>query len=729
MSNQTPHFRLRPGIRFRSDSTSTGFHFVAEDVVNNKYWRIGSIEYEMCALLDGNRNLLDSIAFGRKHSRLLSSHPHSRIHQALVWLVQSGLVESILPTALNNTASNNETEKSKTTSLPKANAKLFDPSSFRVPLVDGLKLDAVSAGWTGLFTIPLGVIVVLLWLVAIALVFSRYQEILTLTTGLFVAGKQWWLLLAWVVLKFVHEAGHAIACVRIGARTGGAGIGFLFFTPTPFVMVSNTWSVPNKWSRILVSAAGMIFELTLAAIAIVVLVNVESLAVQQFCAAIITLGTFSTLVFNGNPLMKFDGYYILIDLIGRPNLWQDGRSSVKAFFAKLLYDAKTQQPQPASILLYGLASLAWRTLTLTTIGWGLWVAWDGIGLMVVIGFACLWFVLPYVLNRQPSEPTVKFMTLLKNWKLYLPNLRRLAVLVTPIVLIGLLPSPFQIYWPGHIDYIEPLELRSSAAGVVVEVLKHDGDWVQEGDEILRMKNPTLQLEYEAAALEAELNKQRILTLRAQKRESELQAEEAALIANEFHKQSLSKQIAGLNMASTRSGKLLLRGSRNLTGTYLEEGTAVGFVVKPDQLEVNAILPQDSWEMVANHFNQETHIHLSTGEVWTGELIQVLPRSTTTLNTPSLGGNFGGPIAVEIGTNEEGEQELRTLKPRLQTRISLVERRRLWGLFNDTDPQLPPPGLHCSVRLAGEQESIWATVGRWIVAAFSIRFKAESQSST
>ena len=165
----------------------------------------------------------------------------------------------------------------------------------------------------------------------------------------------------------------------------------MFFAPSPYVDVTGLWSVPNRWSRILVSASGMLFEITLAAIAIILACTVDNSSIRYLCFSIATLGTFTTIAFNGNPLMRYDGYYILVDLIDRPNLLAgcqpvDGKPIFRLGYSKDTEDHFWSVP----LLIYGICCWISRFLLMSAMGWGMWMTWDGAGLLVIAFFACLW---------------------------------------------------------------------------------------------------------------------------------------------------------------------------------------------------------------------------------------------------------------------------------------------------------------------------------------------------
>jgi putative peptide zinc metalloprotease protein len=677
-----------------------------EDRALQKFWRIGSLEYEVCSALDGRAPCSEIIQ--KLVARSLSAHEagQDRIQKILIWLLQSGLAQEVHPV----------------TGLPVENARfgppapskakrMFDPSSFRVPLLTGEALDKVASQFAWLVSWPCLLIAVAVWVVAIVTSIQNSQSLVDLGRKLFVPGSQWWWLLAWGILKLVHETGHAVACVRTGSKTKGAGLGFMFFAPMPYVDVTNLWRIESKWSRALVSAAGMLFEMTLAAVAILIACNSDNTSLRYLCFSIATLGTFTTLAFNGNPLMRFDGYYIFVDLIGRPNLWQDAASSIRTFTASWIFKTPNQQSWSVLLLAYGFASWISRTILLLTMAWGVWITWDGLGLIVVVFFVCLWFVLPILGRIRNTSTPLAGSSCLATLRSICPRKAiRAGLILAGIFLCSFLPSPIQVYWPATVEYVAPSEIRTETAGFVAEVLVHDGQGVLQGDEILRLSNPSLDLEWIASRSALQTSEEKCTVLRAQRKHSELQAEEANYASLQVKHQILDAKKNGLVLKASRAGVLLARMSHNLPGSFLPEGQSIGMIVDPAQIEVKASIPQDAWEVVAQSVHELASITLFTGQHLKGEVLETLPRTSDQLESSWLGGLYGGPLPVVMSKDAKGESQLKTESPRLQTRIRLLR-----------DEPLPPPGALCSVRLQKHRESIWQTGYRWIKAAVQVHF--------
>jgi putative peptide zinc metalloprotease protein len=140
-----------------------------------------------------------------------------------------------------------------------------------------------------------------------------------------------WLLVAISVVKVLHELGHALACKHFGGEVRELGLMLLVFAPCLYCDVSDAWRMPSKWQRMAVSAAGIFAEMAIAAMATIIWWYAQPGVVQLVAMNIMIVCTVGTLLVNGNPLLRYDGYYLLADLVETPNLWQRSREVLRRF--------------------------------------------------------------------------------------------------------------------------------------------------------------------------------------------------------------------------------------------------------------------------------------------------------------------------------------------------------------------------------------------------------------
>ena len=184
----------------------------------------------------------------------------------------------------------------------------------------------------------------------------------------FQAGNLLWLAATMALVKVLHELGHLLACKHFGAECHELGLMFLLFTPSLYCDVSDAWTLPTKWQRIAVSAAGVYVEVFVAAVCTFVWWSSEPGLLNSLCLNVMFICSVSTLVFNGNPLMRFDGYYVLSDLLEVPNLQTRSRSALSRLLTRWSLGRELAGPgmaagdRPTLLVCYALAAIANRWL-------------------------------------------------------------------------------------------------------------------------------------------------------------------------------------------------------------------------------------------------------------------------------------------------------------------------------------------------------------------------------
>jgi putative peptide zinc metalloprotease protein len=172
--------------------------------------------------------------------------------------------------------------------------------------------------------------------------------------------------LVYPIVKALHELGHGLALRHLGLEVREIGILVAAFIPTPYVDASSSIKLERRRDRIFVAAAGMAVELFLGGIALMVWVGAEPGALRAICYNVVFISGFSTLLYNGNPLQRYDGYYILTDAIGVPSLGARSGQMIAGYFRKLVL-GESSVPMPeatkserALFLLYGPTSFVYR---------------------------------------------------------------------------------------------------------------------------------------------------------------------------------------------------------------------------------------------------------------------------------------------------------------------------------------------------------------------------------
>jgi putative peptide zinc metalloprotease protein len=309
-------------------------------------------------------------------------------------------------------------------------------------------------------------------------------------------------------IKVLHEFGHGLACRAFGGECRDLGVMLLVFTPCLYCDVSDAWRFPDRARRILVAAAGMYFEFLLAAVASLVWATAEPGLLSRVCLTVVVVSSVSTLLFNANPLMRYDGYYILSDALEVPNLAQRSASALRQQFLRLIFgdDAPRDPLAPHGrqrwYIAYAVASALYR--------WGLTLA-----IVVMLVAAAR----PYRLENLSrlagvimlasivAAPIVSLRRMLpKSRTTERMKPRRIGIAVGVLLLIvgfiAFVPVPHGIDAPCELQLRDAEQIYVEVPGRIVEVPQPYGAQVDVGTPLVRLTNREVDLEIER--LEAKL---------------------------------------------------------------------------------------------------------------------------------------------------------------------------------------------------------------------------------
>jgi putative peptide zinc metalloprotease protein len=299
-------------------------------------------------------------------------------------------------------------------------------------------------------------------------------------------------------VKVLHELGHALACRHFGARPQELGLLLLAGAPALYCDVSDAWRLPNKWHRMAVSAAGMFVELAIASIAVLVWYYAAPGMLSAICLSLIVVCSVGTLAVNANPLLRYDGYYILADWLETPNLGDRARGLIAATWRRWLLG----EPTPADALItpgkrralwiYAILSKVYMALVLVgLLMLGLKLAKPQGLENAVYTFAVI------VLTGLLVRPVIATTKLLLNPSVR-GRLRTVRLAGTFAVLAGLGVAAWFIPMTRHVSAplaampAESHPLFAVAAGELQQTAG-EGSWVEAGDVVARLTNPEIEL--------------------------------------------------------------------------------------------------------------------------------------------------------------------------------------------------------------------------------------------
>lgn len=527
--------------------------------------------------------------------------------------------------------------------------RLLAPLAVRVPLLDP---ERFLARWLPLvrplFTRGAFALWLLLMLAALLLAGMHAEAITADLIDRVLAPRN--LLVLWLVypvVKALHELGHAFATRHWGGEVHELGIMFLVLIPVPYVDASAASGFADRHRRMLVDAAGMIVELTLAALALLVWLAVEPGIVSAIAYNVMLIGSVSTLFFNGNPLLRFDGYYLLADALEMPNLGTRANRYLGYLLQRYLFGVRevqspvTARGEAAWFTGYGIAAFVYRICILSAILFFVAGKYFFIGVLLAAWAAGTQLLLPLLHGLR---------FLLSSPVLHQRRLRAIGCLLMAGGLAGWLlfvvPSPCWTRTQGVVWLPEQSTIRAGTDCFISRVPNHTDSPVTEGDPVMRCEDPLLvarrdllearlrelQAEHAAKRTEDRLGAQgvqdKIATLKA----------ELSLI---------QEQLAALTVRSPAQGRLVIPHAEDLEGSYVREGDIVAYVVDDTPPVMRAVVTQDRISLVRQH-TRSVAVRLASapGRTLRARIAREVPAATQRLPSRALGSMGGGAVPVD-----------------------------------------------------------------------------------
>ena len=672
--------RVRPDLQARRQRYQGRVYWVVKDPVGLQYFRFEEEEYAILQMLDGETNL-EKVAEEFEAEFPPQTIRVEELQNFIGMLHRSGLVISDSPGQGVQLKKRRDERKWKETVGALSNVLAFRFRGFDPERLLNRLYPLVS--W--FFTVPTLVICCMLALAAATLVivqFDVFQSKLPSFQSFFAA--QNWLLIAAVlgVTKAFHEFGHGMSCKHFGGECHEIGIMFLVLTPCPYCNVSDSWMLPNRWHRAAIGAAGIYVEVVIASICTFIWWFSEPGPLNYICLNVMFVSSVSTILFNANPLLRYDGYYILSDIMEVPNLRQKASSILTRKLRKWCLGLEEEEDpflpkrNQALFALYTVASFFYRWFILLSILYFLNKVFEPYGLKVIGQMIAL--VSLYGLIVMPFWKVFKFfrvpgrLSKVKRWRMYV------SILLLGSVIAGLLLIPF----PSSVLCVFELQPHDAASvyvevqGRLEEVLVKPDEEVVEGQLLARLENVDLDIAIvhltgQRDALEAELNHLQQIRFDDPQASLQVRVLRERLEAIEEQLEQKLSDAKRLEIVAPRSGTVIppppareqATGDQidlpawtgtpfdpeNLGATMLPDGPHNLFcqIGDPDQWDAVLVIDQNDIDLAREWEGQEVrlmfdesayHVYISKIDRRAVEAMEIAP--------PRLASTSGGPLPAQ-----------------------------------------------------------------------------------
>lgn len=643
------HVYLRPGVRVQRQSYRGERWIVLQNPFSNQYFRLRPAAYEFVARLAPDKSVQEA------WQECVNRFPDEAPGQESVLQLLSQLYHANLLHYPDAADSAQLFERYKRRKQREMSARLLNLMFLRFPLLDPDRFLKATLPVVGKLISKFGAV---LWCVvvgfALKVVIDNFAAVKLQGQGILAPSNLPLLYVALVVIKSIHEFGHAYFCRKFGGEVHIMGILLMIFTPVPYVDASSSWGLRNRWHRVLVGAAGMIVELFVAALATFVWARTGQGTLHSLAYNVMFIASVSTVIFNANPLLRFDGYYILSDLLEIPNLSQRASDQLRHLWEHNVFGVKNSEgPATTSreatwLVVFGITSGIYRV-----------IVFAGVLLLVADRFLLLGLIMAAVCAVSwVTVPVGKFIHYLASS----PRLERVrwratavtvGLTVLVLTLLAVVPFPYHFRAPGIVQAERRTEVVSDVAGIVDKVLAQPGTKVVAGQPLIQMSSRELELD--------------LLDTRARLEEVQSRLRSALTRTNADLKpltssfESVSNRLAKLNadhaaltIRARHDGLWVAPRIDDLVGRRLERGVALGLVVDPSAFEFVATVAQADAVFVFARppSGGEARLRGQAGELMSVGKWSMVPGGQQVLPSPALGWGAGGEVPVN--QNEPGK---------------------------------------------------------------------------
>ncbi len=638
---------LRPHVRIHRQMYRGEPWYVLHDPFGHQFFRLRPAVYEFVARLSADRTVAE--VWQACLERFPDEAPgQQEVIQLLSQLFHANLIQS--DSAADSAKLFDRYRKRRRKEAGKriltimfARFHILDPDRFLVRMLPLVRPFMGSVGWV------LWTLVVLLGLKAVA---DNAGEFAGRVQGVLAPGNLALLYIALVVLKTLHEFGHAFVCRRYGGEVHDMGIMLLVFTPLPYVNATAAWAFRERSKRIMVGASGMIVEIFVAAIAAIVWASTGPGTVNALAYNTVLVASVSTIVFNANPLLRFDGYYILSDLLDVPNLHRRAGQAWRYWVERQLFgmreSAAVERPSATRLGNVGLATFGAMAFVYRIFVFG------GILLFVGNRFLLLGMIMAaFCIVAWGIAPIVKLARhLAASPSLYRVRARAVGVVallvVALVLLLGAVPFRVAVVTPGMLKAADYSVVPASTPGALVQILAPPGGWVEEGEPLVQLDAP--ELDFSIAAARAQLDEVEARLRQARETfPANLQPLTSALVESRSRLGELERQRGELTIRARHPGIWSAPALESSFGSWFERGHAIGSVTDPRRMLFHAVIPQTDASRIFGEPIVRSTVRLrgESGVNLAVTRMEIVPGERTTLPGVALGWQGGGEVAVDV----------------------------------------------------------------------------------
>ena len=649
----------------RPADTHCQLWYVLQDHASGRFHRFTPAAHLLISLMDGTHTVhrIWEIAAGRLGDDLPTQ---DEVINLLAQLHGADVLVGDVPPDVDELSRRSDKQR-----RAKLLQSIRNPLAVRLPLIDPDRFLTATMPFVRIVISPGGFLAWLAIVLTAAVLAGVHWAELTenITDRVLAADGLLRVALVYPLIKAVHELGHGYAAKRWGGEVHEMGILMLVLVPVPYVDASAASAFREKRRRALVSAAGIMVEMLIAALALFVWLNAEPGALRATAYSVMLVAGVSTVLFNGNPLLRFDGYYVLADLIEIPNLASQANRYLGYLTQRHLFGVRdiespvSARGESAWFVFYGVTAFVYRLFIMVAI-----ILFVATKFFIIGVLLALWAVI--IMYGVPLAKLMSF--LFRSPVLQRRRPRALAIsgaaVAAAVAALVLVPVPHGTVAEGIVWVPDQAMVHAGSAGLVTDVLAEPNSMVARGTPLVAFDEPLhaaqvrtsaarlreLQLTYAALDI-ADLVQAAIVDERIQHAEAELALAE--------------KRLADLVVNSPTAGRFIIPSAADLPGRFVRKGQLLAYVVAPADPVIRVIVPQSKIDLVRGAGRRVEvrfvdRVMAPIGAVVTREV----PGATNSLPSRALSTAGGGGVAIDPADPNQN----RALSTLFQLELQLTE---------------------------------------------------------
>ena len=624
--------------------------YVLQDYQSGQFYRLSQAAYRMVCMMDGRRTMREIWErFSGRMGDMDECPTQDEVIRLLTQLHHADLLHG------ENVPDTSElSERSRKQARRELLKRVANPMAVRIPLFDPERFLALTFPMVAPCFTKVGFVVWLLLVGFGTLLGVQHWDALTndVFASLFTAQNLFLISITYPGIKILHELGHGYATKKWGGEVHELGVMLLVLFPVPYIDASSSSAFQQKWHRALVAGAGIMTEAALAALAMIFWVLAEPGFARTMAFNVVLIGGVSTLLFNGNPLLRFDGYYVLCDLVEIPNLGSRSNRYLLYLLRRNVLGMRdeespvTAQGETRWFFVYGIVAYLYRVFVAISIAIFIGTKLFFLGILLAV----------FTIFQSIGWPVIKGIHYLAT-NPRIRHHRRRAMLVgvacfgVIFALFLVIPFPYSTLSKGIIQLPSDTLVSPETSGFVGEIVASPGEIVVADMPLIEMYDVELikKLKIQTRTLEELELRKRVADVNDQTRARLLEEQIKFSRADVAWSQ---RRVNDLTIRAPKTGRFIIAGGDDLLGRFVAKGEVVAHVVTREDPLIRVVVDQGSVDLVRRRTREVTarrvEDHQNTSSV---HVVREVPMAQQFLPNLAFSTHGGGDIISDEGADK------------------------------------------------------------------------------